>query len=112
MNRRRDHHRPSGFIIASILLGISIIACGGVAYVYYKNEQVKTNRQIDAVERRVEHARLEISTLVMRMDQVLNRFALRETLIQNQSDLRPIHPNVVEDLDAAPSNRNVASAVP
>ncbi|HSP41730.1 MAG TPA: hypothetical protein VLO11_02565, partial [Luteolibacter sp.] len=68
---------------------------------------------IDAVDRRVEHCRLEIRTIEMRMDQLLNRFAIRKQLEENRSDLRPISLAVVEEMDPAPPHpRSVASAAP
>jgi hypothetical protein len=49
----------------------------------------------------------------MRMDQLLNRFVIRQQLEDNGSALRPISIASVEEIDPAPPNRRtVASAVP
>lgn len=113
MNRRRDEPRTSVIVIFSVILAFAIIAAGGVLHVYYKNRQIQITREIDAIDRRVEHARLDIRTTEMRMDQLLNRFVIRKQLEENGSSLRPISLNVVEEIDPAPnSRRSVASAVP
>jgi hypothetical protein len=113
MNRRRNEPRTSFFPISALLLGAAIIAAGGVLHVYYKNSQIQITREIDAIERHVEHYRLDIRTTEMRMDQLLNRFVIRQQLEDNGSALRPISIASVEEIDPAPPNRRtVASAVP
>jgi cell division protein FtsL len=113
MNRRRHESRSSGFPIIALLLGAAIIAAGGVLHVYYKNCQIKITREIDAIDRRVEHDRLDISTTRMRMDELLNRYAICKQLKENGSTLRPISVAIVEEIDPAPPNRRtVASAAP
>ena len=82
-------------------------------HAYYKNRQVQISREIDAIDRRVEQARLDIRTTEMRMDQLLNRFVIRKQIEANGSALRPIPIGVVEEIDAAASSRHsVASAAP
>ncbi len=113
MNRRRNESRTSGFPILALLFGAAIIAAGGVLHGYYKNSQIKITREIDAIDRRVEHDRLDIRTTEMRMDQLLNRFVIRKQLEENGSTLRPISVAIVEEIDPAPPNRRtVASAAP
>ena len=111
MNRRRNEPRSSGFPILALLFGAAIIAAGGVLHVFYKNSQIKITRETDAIERHMEHCRLEIRTTEMRMDQLLNRFVIRKQLEQNGSTLRPLSLANVEEIDPAPTNRrSVASA--
>lgn len=113
MNRRRDEPRTPVSIYFAVILAAAIIAGGGVLYAFYKNRQIQVSREIDAIDRRVEHARLDIHTTEMRMDQLLNRFVIRKQLEENGSTLRPISLNVVEEIDPAPpSRRSVASAAP
>ncbi len=110
MNRRRNEPRNSGFIIFALLLAAAIGATGGVLHVYYKNRQIQVAREIDAIDRRVEQYRLDIRTTEMRMDQLLNRFAIRKQLRDNGSSLRPISIAVVEEIDPAhKGDRSVAS---
>jgi hypothetical protein len=113
MNRRRDQPRTSACVIFAVILAAAIIAGGGVLHAYYKNKQIQVSREIDAIDRRVEHSRLDIRTTGMRMDQLLNRFTIRQQLEENGSTLRPISLNVVEEIDPAPpARRSVASAAP
>lgn len=113
MNRRRDQPRTPASVIFAVILAFTIVAAGGVLHVYYKNSQIQVNREIDAIERRIEHCRLEIRTTEMRMDQLLNRFVIRKQLEENGSNLRPISLAVVEEIDPAPPHRrSVAAAAP
>ena len=113
MNRRRDEPRTSFSVIFAVILAAAICAAGGVLHVYYKNRQIQITREIDAIDRRVEHCRLDIRTTEMRMDQLLNRFVIRKQLEENGSSLRPISLSAVEEIDPAPpSRRSVAAATP
>ena len=113
MNRRRNEPRTSGFPIFALLIGAAIIAGGGILHSFYKNSQIKITRQIDAIERHIEHERLDIRTTEMRMDQLLNRFVIRKQLADNGSTMRPIALAFVEEIDPVPTNRrSVASATP
>ena len=107
MNRRRNENRTPASVIFALLLA----AGGGVLYAYYKNRQIQTAREIDAIDRRVEQYRYDIRTTSMRMDELLNRFAIREQLEESGSTLRPISMSVVEEIDPAKlQRRSVASA--
>lgn len=113
MNRRKDEPRTSPTVFIAVILAAAICAAGGVLHVFYKNQQIQVRREIDAIDRRVEHARLEIRTTEMRMDQLLNRFTIRKQLEENGSDLRPISLAAVEEIDPAPpARRAVAAAAP
>lgn len=110
-NRRRDAPRTSSVPLFAILLGAGIAAAGGVLHAYYKNLQVSLSREIDGAERRIEQRRLEIRTTEMRMDQLLNRFVIRQQLEENGSTLRPIAQQAIEDVTPTPpARRSVASA--
>ncbi len=113
MNRRRNETKSSGFPIFALLVGAAIVAAGGVLHVYYKNSQIQTTREIDAIERRIEQYRFDIRTTEMRMDEQLNRFAIRKQLEENGSTLRPISVAVVEEIDPSqPKYRTVAYVAP
>lgn len=113
MNRRRDEPRTSASVFIAVILAAAISAAGGVLHAFYKNRQVQITREIDAIDRNIEHCRLEIRTTEMRMDQLLNRFVIRKQLEENGSDLRPISLAVVEEIDSAPpGRRSVAAATP
>lgn len=114
MNRRRDEPKTSASVIIAIILAATIAAGGGVLHVICKNRQIQVTREIDKIERNVEHYRLEIRTSEMRMDQLLNRFVIRKQLEENRSALRPISASVVEEihLEPLPERRTVAAATP
>lgn len=113
MNHRRNESRTPMSVFLSLFLAAAIAAAGGVLHAYYKNRQVQTSREIDAIDRRVEQCRLDIRTTEMRMDQLLNRFVIRKQIEANGSLLRPIPMGVVEEIDDAVSSRHsVASAAP
>lgn len=111
MNRRRNENRSPASVIIALILAAGISAGGGVLHAYYKNRQIQTAREIDAIDRRVEQYRYDIRTTGMRMDELLNRFAIREQLKECGSTLRPISMSVVEEIDPAKlQSRSVASA--
>jgi F0F1-type ATP synthase membrane subunit b/b' len=113
MNRRRQESRTHLSVFLSLFLAAAIVAAGGVLHAFYKNRQIQISREIDAIDRRVEQARLDIRTTEMRMDKLLNRFAIRKQVEANGSALRPIPVGVVEEIDATASSRHsVASAAP
>lgn len=113
MNRHRNETRPSGSIYLALILAAFIVAGGGVLHAYYKNRQVTVTREIDAIEHHVEQYRLDIRTTDMRMDQLLNRFAIRKQIEENGSGLRPIPLGVIERIDSSNNpHPSVASIVP
>jgi hypothetical protein len=113
MNRRRNESRTHASVFFSVILATVIMAAGGVAHAYYKNQQIRITREIDAIDRRVEQYRLDIRTTEMRMDQLLNRFVIRKQIEENGSLLRPIPLEVIEEIEAVPGGRqSVASAAP
>lgn len=113
MNRRRQESRTHLSVFLSLFLAAAIVAAGGVLHAFYKNRQIQISREIDGIDRRIEQARLDIRTTEMRMDKLLNRFAIRKQVEANGSALRPIPVGVVEEIDATASSRHsVASAAP
>jgi cell division protein FtsL len=114
MNRRRQESSTPVSVFFSLFLAAAIVAGGGVLHAYYKNRQVQVSREIDAIDRRVEQYRLDIRTTEMRMDQLLNRFAILKQVQDNGTSLRPMYPNaVVEEVGSAVAGRtSVASTLP
>lgn len=113
MNRRRDEPSTPVLIYFALILAATIAAAGGVLHAYYKNRQVQVAREIDAIDRRVEQYRLDIRTTDMRMDQLLNRFAIRKQIEESGSSLRPIPTGAIEEIDSSTFiRRSVASASP
>lgn len=101
MNRRRrqePHARISPIVIFSLILAGAIGAVGGVSFVFYRNCQIQTAREIDKIEQRIEQHKLDIRTVQMRSDQILNLFAIRKSLEEFGSDLVPISPGNSEEI--------------
>ncbi len=113
MNRHRNEPRTPALYYWALILAAVIAAAGGVTHAYYKNRQVSVSREIDAIDRRVEQARLDIRTTDWRMGNLLNRYAIRERIEANGSSLRPIPLGVVEEIEtSALDGHSVASAMP
>ncbi len=112
MNRLKSQTRPPASIYIFAPIAAAIIgACGGVLHADYKFRQTQVNREIDAIERRVEQYQLDIRTIQMRSDSILNRFAIRQQLEEAGTSLRPIPLGRFEDVKPAPPTA-VASALP
>ncbi len=113
MNRRRNESTTPAVVFFALILAATIAAGGGVLHAYYKNRQIQVAREIDTIDRRVEQYRLDIRTTEMRMDQLLNRFAIRKQIEENGSSLRPIPAGVCEEIDSASALKtSVASVIP
>jgi len=101
MNRRRQDAQTkiSSLVIFSFILAGAIGAIGGVTHVYFRNCQIQAAREIDVIERRIEQHQLDIRTVQMRKDQILNLFAMRKTLEDLGTDLRPIPAGASENIN-------------
>lgn len=96
-------------MIFALILAGAIGAIGGVSYVYFRNCQIQTARQIDVIERRIDRHELDIRTVQMRSDQILNLFAIRDTLAEAGTELVPIPPGVSENIE--PNRDNSVATV-
>lgn len=113
MNRRRHDTRTPASAYFALILAAAIAAVGGVLHAYYKNRQIQVSREIDAIERRIEQYQLDVRTTQMRMDQLLNRFAMRKQLEEAGSAMVSIPVSAIEEVDPAPLLRHsVAAATP
>ena len=113
MNRRKSEPRTPASVFFALIAAALIAACGGILHVYYKNQQIQVARQIDAIDRRVDQYKLDINITDYRMDQLLNRYAIRKQLEENSSSLCSIPIGLIEQVDPAPPARDsVASVAP
>lgn len=113
MNRRRHPTRTPASVYLSLLVAAAIVTAGGVLHAFYKNRQVQISREIKAIDNRIAKYREEISTFDVRMDRLLNRYAIRKQIEANGSPLRPIPIGAIEEVDPSSSaRRSVASAAP
>jgi len=113
MNRRKSEPRTPASVIFALIAAALIAAGGGVLHVYYKNRQIQVAREIDAIEQKVEQYQFDVRTTQYRMDQLLNRYTIRQQLEENSSSLCAIPLGLIEEVDPAPPNRgSVAAVVP
>ena len=115
MNRPKSAARPSRTPISTFLVVVVstiVIAFGGVRHAMFKNRQIQTDREIDLIERRIEQSQLDIRTLQMRSDNLLNRFTIREKLKEAGSRMRPIPVGHAEEINPTARPTAVASALP
>lgn len=103
MNRRRNQPTLSRFTILVLLAGAVITAFGAILFACYKNRQVQLAREIEDVEQQIAAHEDEIRTVQMRMDQLLNRYVMRDQLRELGSTMRAIPPGAVEVV-ADPAN--------
>lgn len=114
MNRRRSQASGNRFLIMVMLTAAAIAAAGGVLFAYYKNRQVEIAREIEQVEGRIAGHEDDIRTVQMRMDQMLNRYVMRDQLRELGSTMQPIPKSVIDVVDPSRPQppRTVASARP
>lgn len=96
MNRRKTESRTPATTFIAIIAAAAISAGGGVLHVFYKNRQIQVANETDELEQVIDQHRLDIRTVEMRMDELLNRFTMREQLASGGSLLEPMPMEVVE----------------
>lgn len=113
MNRRRSSAPatpPSVYV--TLVLAALVATTGGALHAVCKNRQVEIERRIDATERRTGQHRLDIQIVGVRMDEMLDRFELKERLRTAGSGLVPVDHGDIEDILPAKPAPAVASAGP
>jgi len=114
MNRRRTESRKTGIhatTVLAILLAVVTAAAGGIWHAWLKNRQIQVKREIDRIERQCGQHQLDIRTTQMRMDQLLNRFAIRQQLADLGSDLKPIPMGITEEIPLLPETPTTEPAI-
>lgn len=96
--RTKKSQKLSIIGVISLVLGLGLGGFGGFIYVFFRNEQIRTAREIDLTEQRIQQHLLDIRTMEMRSDQILNLFAIRTTLKEAGSTLKPIPMGVTEEI--------------
>lgn len=102
MNRQKSAPRVHSSTYLTLIGTAIIAACGGILHVDYKNRQIKVNREIDAIEHRIEQYQLDIQTTQMRSDNLLDRYVIQDQLEASGSSLRPIPVGLAEEITATP----------
>lgn len=113
MNRRKENSARNSFGMYYILvIAAALTAGGGALHAFYKNRQLMVTREIDQVEKRIQAHQLEIEATQMRIDEMLNRYALREQLRGSGSSLKSIPVGLVENVDGRQQARTMAAVAP
>ena len=99
MNRLKSAPRTPASTYLVLIIATVIIAAGGVRHAMLKNRQIQTNREIDAIERRIEQLQLDIRTIQMRSDSLATRFVISERIKEFDSRLRPIPAGLAEEVN-------------
>ncbi len=97
MNRRRLNERPSGkpAFIALVLLAV-LATTGGAMHAIFRNGQIKTERQIAEVRKRIDEHRLDLQMIEVSRERLLDRYEIRGQLESMDSRLVTVGHGVVE----------------
>ena len=109
MNRLRSEPKTHVSVFITLILAAIVMVGGGIAHAVYKNQQVRTDRMIDQSEKRIEQARTKIRMVDVRMDQLLDRYEMRERLKFSGSALLAVTPADVEEILPGQSGQRVAA---
>lgn len=110
MNYRRSHDPLfSRFVLCALFLAFFTATGGGAIHAFYRNAQIKTERQIAQVKERIESHRLEIQIVDVRRERLIDRYEIREQLALIDSDLVRITHGVVEKVRPSSDPMPVAS---
>ena len=113
MNRRKENANLAPFgMFVILVITAALVAGGGALYAYYKNRQLTVQREIDRVEKRIQAHQLEVEATQMRIDEMLNRYALREQLRAQGSALKAIPIGLIENVEGHQPVRTVAAVAP
>lgn len=109
MNRLRSEPKTHVSVYVTLLLAALVMVSGGVMHAVYKNKQVRTDRLIDAAEKRIEADRTKIAMVEVRMDAQLSRYALKESLVQIGRNPLPALPKDIEVITPEGTGEGVAA---
>ena len=95
-NRRKKKSNFNLGALVVLIACVAIVATGGVAFVVAKNKQVAMQRELAAIQKRMEEHRVAITVHEADIEKTLGVFRLRENLRSVGSSLQPIPSEVVE----------------
>ncbi|MDB6080463.1 MAG: hypothetical protein JWO82_4210 [Akkermansiaceae bacterium] len=109
MNRHRSAPKTPVSIFITLGVATLVATAGGAMHAVCKNHQVLVEREIDASERRMEQSRLDIQITEVRMDELLDRYELKERLRSNGSRMVALGHGDIVDITPASAVPSVAS---
>ncbi len=83
------------FLFWMVAFAIITSTCG-VAYAYFKNQQVAIKTEIDKLEREIAVCRMSANQYRAKINSQTNRWTMRTRLLADQSSLRTISRNQIE----------------
>lgn len=111
MNRHRSAPKTPVSVFITLALAAAVATVGGGMHAICKNQQVLTEREIDASERRMDQYRAAIQVVEIRMDELQDRYELRDRLRANGSSMIPVaHGDIIDIAPPAPATPSVATA--
>lgn len=93
--RKKRNSKQLSIIMFNILMVFGVFCCGGTFYTVLKNKQIHLARQIETVQSRTDQHGMDIRTEQMRVDQLLDRYMIRERLRVTGSQLQPISQDAI-----------------
>ena len=96
MNKRRQGSNLSLPTLLVLLVAGMIVSGGGISYVMVKNKQITTRNAIAKTQQRMAEHNVAITGYQSDISEKLGVFALRESLKNQESNLRNIPSGYVE----------------
>ena len=96
MNKRRQGSNLSVPTLLVLLVAGIIVSGGGISYVMVKNKQITMRNEIAKSQQRVVEHNVAITMYQSDISEKLGVFTLRESLKNQESNLRNIPPGHVE----------------
>ncbi len=98
MKHEKANSRVHPTTYFTLLVSVGLVALGGTRFAMLKNEQIQVARQCDAIERRIEQYYLDVRTIGMNSESLLNRFVIRDKLAKQGTALQPIPAGYPEEI--------------
>lgn len=83
------------FLIFMVVLAV-LVATGGVTYAVFKSEQVAINTDINKLHREIAVCNMNANQYRAKTNALMNRWAMRDRLSQDGSELRDIERSQLE----------------
>lgn len=110
MNRHRSAPKTPVSVFVTLAAAAAVAATGGALHAICKNRQVLAERTIDATERRIGQHRLDIQIAEVRMDEMLDRYELKDRLRAAGTRMVEVSHGDVEEVSPLKPSPAVASA--
>jgi len=108
MNQKKKGGFSSAMLVLLLLTAVSLGATG-IFHTVMKNRQLQVVRQIEKVERRVKEKERDVINLEIRINQLENRYDMRNALIAGNTSLRGIPLESIVDISATVALPEMAS---